>query len=142
MTAPELRRGATVVGGALRDAADPTHNVQPHRCLVCRGTDQLTLLSLSVRDLAGTGLHGAMPATCCVPHLEAALRRIGKPTPPGYANQCSGQHDGTDQTRFGVVAVWPRNTLHRPGAATIRACKHHLVTALIAVAADSKETDR
>lgn len=120
---------------ALRDAAEPSHHVRTHRCLVCGTTDRLTLTDLAIRDLAPFGLNATMPATVCVPHLEAALRRVGHPTPAGNANRCSGQHDHTDITRFGVVAVWPLRSVHKSSEATIRACRTHLARGLAEVAA-------
>lgn len=126
---------AVKVGSPLRDAAEPAHNVAPHRCLVCRRTNNLAVIHASVAELAAVGLPTDMPATVCLPHLEAALRLVGQPTPAGNANRCSGKHDGTDPARFGVIASWPLRSGHRLNEATIRACRTHLARALAEVAA-------
>lgn len=113
---------AQLVGGPHRNAADPTHGVQPHRCAVC-GTD---------RDLIQLPVHGA-PQQLCEGCYRAVMHHIGPPSHPGSVNTCTGRDCSNP---YGVVAVWPRNSMHHHGQASIRTCPEHLAASITALAAE------
>ncbi|WP_146073753.1 hypothetical protein [Amycolatopsis sp. CA-126428] len=122
-----------IVGGPARDAADPTHGVQPDACLVCDRTDlrQLHRLSLTPPDMAAAGLPAARPAVVCLTHYAAAMRSVGTPTPTGGSPTCIACHHG-DPGYFGPVAAFPL----QPGSASrpiYRACARHLAEAIVAL---------
>lgn len=111
-----------LVGGPLLDAADPAHGVQPDRCVVCA----------TERDLTRTHLDG--PASIvCLPHYDAAMRRLGSPrlTSVRTCTRCPGD----DPDRFGVTAAWPLGT-HQQGQAVIYACRRHLAESIAALVRD------
>lgn len=110
-----------LVGGPHRDAADPTHGVQPHRCAVC-GTG---------RDLIAMPLHGA-PQQLCESCYRTVMHRIGPPSHPGTVHTCTGR--GCTNP-YGITAIWPRNSQHYQGQ-SIRACPEHLADAIVAQAAE------
>lgn len=116
-----------LVGGPLRDAAEPSHGVEPHRCAVCATERDLTLLPLD----------GA-PQCICSTCFRAVMHRIGTPSHSGAVSTCTSTSDCPNP--FGVVAVWPPQTVFRQDDHFIRACPHHLATALAAEVAERAAT--
>lgn len=111
-----------LVGGPLRDAADPTHGVQRDRCVVCA----------TERDLTRTHLDG--PAgVICHRHYDAAMCRLGSPRPTSVriCTRCPSD----DPARFGVTAVWPLGA-HQQGQPVIYACRRHLAESIAALVSD------
>ncbi|MET7711011.1 hypothetical protein [Streptomyces sp. NPDC005407] len=117
----------TLIGGLLLDAADPDDDVPAAVCAVC-GT---------ASNLRRNPLDGPAGITC-LPCLDAALKSLGPPT-IDTIGICSVQHIGPDpmQTRYGVVAEWPLNTVTDTRQPRIRACPIHLAEAIASLAAGS-----
>lgn len=128
-TDPHL--GSTLVGGRLLDAADPaTWNAADPRdsCPVCGTTDaqQLVRTLLDPADLMRHGgIHGT--GTACTTHLEAALRRLGPPTP--HTQYCSARPCGQLYAQ-----TWPLRPVLASTEPTIRACRRHLAEQIATLA--------
>lgn len=117
-----------LVGGPLRDAAEPSHGVEPHHCTVCATTGGLRPLPLD-----------GPPRHICSACFPAVMHRIGPPSHPGAVNTCTSRTAACPNS-FGVVAVWPSDTLLLPGTPSIRACSHHLAEAVAGLVADRANT--
>lgn len=114
----------TLIGGPLRDAANPADNVQAFACAVC-GTSENVRRVLTV-----------VGGILCDPCFRTVMHSIGTPTVPGNQPMCSAQHTADPmQTAYGVVQQWPPHTYLSEGELTIRACRAHLLEAMAACAA-------
>lgn len=128
-----------LVGGPLRDAAEPSHGVEPHRCTVCGTADGLRLLP-----------YVGAPRRICRPCFDAVMHRIGVPSHPGAVLTCSartahgpnqfGHNDRQVAVAAPVVAIWPTHTVLSIGTPSIRACSHHLDEAIAAEVLDRATT--
>lgn len=111
-----------LVGGPLMDAADPTHQVQPDRCVVCS----------TAADLMRTHLDG--PAgVICHRDYNAAMRLSG-PARVSAVLVC------TRCGAYGVVAVWPLRSMSHITEPAIRLCRPHLAEAVAALVAEHATT--
>lgn len=114
----------TLVGGPLRDAANPADNVKPAACTICGTRDNIRRIL--------TAVDGILCDRC----FHTVMHLIGTPTVPGNAPMCSAPHPADlTQTAYGVTQQWPPHTYLSEGEPTIRACRAHLVQAIEACAA-------
>jgi hypothetical protein len=115
------------IGTPARDGQDDA----PPACSVCGSAETFTegrtvtrSRLVRVPDAHGVNLHRYVCPAC----LERALKSLGAGTSDLHVRTCTGRHRGDDDSRYGVVAVWPPHSHARPPYWL--ACARHLTAAL------------